>query len=129
VLIEGGVSWLPPLLWRFDKNYKALRQTTPWLARPPSEYVQEHVRLPTQPMEEPDNPEHLRQILRMFDADRMLMFSSDFPHWDGDTPDFVGRGIPPELRSRVMSETARELYGLPRSVAAVSTRELEPSRA
>jgi predicted TIM-barrel fold metal-dependent hydrolase len=129
VLIEGGVSWLPPLLWRFDKNYKALRQTTPWLTGPPSEYVQEHVLLTTQPMEEPDNPEHLRQILRMFDAGRMLMFSSDFPHWDGDTPDFVGRGIPPELRSRVMSETARELYGLPSSVADVSTSELEPSRA
>ncbi len=129
VLIEGGVSWLPPLLWRFDKNYKALRQTTPWLTRPPSEYVQEHVRLTTQPMEEPDNPEHLRQILRMFDAGRMLMFSSDFPHWDGDTPDFVGRWIPSELRSRVMSETARELYGLPSRVADVSTSELEPTRA
>ena len=125
VLIEGGVSWLPPLLWRFDKNYKSLRQTTPWLTRTPSEYVNEHVRLTTQPIEEPDDPEHLRQILGMFDADRMLMFSSDFPHWDGDTPDFAARGIPPELRSRVMSETARELYGLPSSVADLSTRELE----
>jgi predicted TIM-barrel fold metal-dependent hydrolase len=49
----------------------------------------------------------------MFDAGRMLVFSSDFPHWDGDTPDFAARSFPRELRSRVMSETARELYGLP----------------
>ena len=125
VLIEGGISWLPPLLWRFDKNYKALRQTTPWLTRLPSEYVQDHVRLTTQPMEEPDNPDHLQQVLGMFDAGRMLMFSSDFPHWDGDTPDFVGRGIPTELRARVMSETARGLYGLPSSVANVSESEVE----
>lgn len=128
VLIEGGVSWLPPLLRRFDKNYKALRQTTPWLTRPPSEYVRDHVLLTTQPMEEPDNPDHLKQILGMFDVGRMLMFSSDFPHWDGDTPDFAARGLPPDVRPRVMSETARELYGLPRSVAAESTGAVEVDR-
>jgi predicted TIM-barrel fold metal-dependent hydrolase len=113
VLIEGGVSWLPPLLWRFDKNWKALRQTTPWLDRPPSEIVREHILLTTQPVEEPENPRHLHQMLDLFDAAGMLMFSSDFPHWDGDTPDFAARWLPPSLRPRVMSETARELYCLP----------------
>jgi len=113
VLIEGGVSWLPPLLWRFDKNWKALRQTTPWLDRPPSQIVTEHVLLTTQPIEESNPPEHFHRMLEMFDAGRMLMFSSDFPHWDGDTPEFVARALPPALRPRVMSETARELYRLP----------------
>jgi predicted TIM-barrel fold metal-dependent hydrolase len=113
VLIEGGVFWVPPLLWRFDKNWKALRLTTPWLDRPPSEIVAEHVLLTTQPLEEPDRAEHFRQMLAMFDAGRMLMFSSDFPHWDGDTPDFAGRHFPPGLQERVLAETARELYKLP----------------
>jgi predicted TIM-barrel fold metal-dependent hydrolase len=113
VLIEGGVAWLPPVMWRFDKNYRALRQTAPWLTRLPSEYIQDHVLLTTQPIEEPANAGHLRQVLEMFDAGRMLMFSTDFPHWDGDTPDFAARAIPPALRERVMSETARELYQLP----------------
>ncbi|MBI2301630.1 MAG: amidohydrolase family protein [Armatimonadetes bacterium] len=48
----------------------------------------------------------------MFPAERMLMFSSDYPHWDGDTPDFAGRQLPDALRRRVMSETASELYRL-----------------
>lgn len=113
VLIEGGVSWLPPLLWRFDKNWKALRQTVPWLDRRPSEIVREHIRLTTQPIEEPEHPRHLGMMLEMFDAGRMLMFSSDFPHWDGDTPDFAGRAFPMELRDRVLSQNARELYRLP----------------
>ena len=43
----------------------------------------------------------------------MLMFSSDFPHWDGDTPDFAARNFPTDLRSQVMHETARTLYRLP----------------
>ena len=113
VLIEGGVSWLPPVLWRFDKNWKALRQTTPWLERPPSELVYEHVRLTTQPIEEPPRAEYLRAMLEMFPVERMLMFSSDFPHWDGDTPDFAARAMPSRVRGRVLSETARELYRLP----------------
>jgi uncharacterized protein len=113
VMIEGGVSWLPPLLWRLDKNWKALRVQAPWLTRLPSEVVREHVLLTTQPTEEPPQPEYFHQMLAMFDAAHMLMFSSDFPHWDGDTPDFAGRQLTAALRPRVMHETARELYRLP----------------
>jgi uncharacterized protein len=113
VLVEGGVSWLPPILWRFDKNWKALRMTAPWLTRPPSEFIHEHVLLTTQPIEEPDNPAHLEAMLGMFDAERMLMFSSDYPHWDGDTPDFAARFIPPAIRRQVMGENAARLYKLP----------------
>ena len=29
VCIEGGFGWVPHLMWRFDKNYKALRIQTP----------------------------------------------------------------------------------------------------
>jgi predicted TIM-barrel fold metal-dependent hydrolase len=113
VLIEGGVCWLPPLLWRLDKNWKALRQAAPWLDRLPSEIVFEHVYLTTQPIEEPDRLDHFQRMLEMFPAERMLMFSSDFPHWDGDTPDFTARKFPATMRSRVMHETARALYRLP----------------
>lgn len=113
VLVEGGVSWLPPILWRFDKNWKSLRMTVPWLDRPPSEIVADHILLTTQPIEEPANQKHLHQMLDMFPADKMLMFSSDFPHWDGDTPDFSMRTLPESLRSAVMWETASKLYKLP----------------
>ena len=128
VLLEGGVAWLPPVLWRFDKNWKALRATTPWVDRLPSEIATEHILLSTQPLEEPDNPKHWEAALSMFDAANMLMFSSDYPHWDGDTPDFAARNLPPALRAPVLGETARKLYRLParshadQAVAANGTR-------
>jgi predicted TIM-barrel fold metal-dependent hydrolase len=112
VLLEGGVSWLPGLMWRFDKNWKALRQLVPWLEQPPSELVAEHLLLTTQPLEEPERRQHLHQMLAMLDAERILMFSSDFPHWDGDEPDFAGSALPAEMRSRVLAGTACELYGI-----------------
>ena len=95
VFVEGGVAWLPAMMWRLDKNWKALRSTTPWLTRLPSEIIQEHIFLTTQPIEEPDDINHFRQMLNMFDAEKMLMFSSDYPHWDGDMPDIAMRQLGP----------------------------------
>lgn len=115
VLVEGGISWLPPILWRLDKNWKALRTTIPWLSELPSEIAARHIRLSTQPLEEPADRNHFHAILEMFPAEQMLMFSSDFPHWDGDAPDFAARQFPQHLRSRIMGETAAELYRLPRN--------------
>ena len=94
--------------------------TTPWIDRPPSEIVAEHVLLTTQPLEEPAEDAHFAAMLKMFDVGKMLMFSSDFPHWDGDTPDFAARAFPAALRGRVMGETARELYRLPAAPAATA---------
>jgi predicted TIM-barrel fold metal-dependent hydrolase len=113
VMVEGGLSWLPPLMWRLDKNWKALRLQHPWLVEKPSTYIQRHVRLTTQPIEEPEDPKHLKAILEMFDVEHMVMFSSDFPHWDGDTVDFAARPFSQDQRPHVLSETARELYKLP----------------
>lgn len=113
VFIEGGFGWLPHLMWRLDKNYKALRTQAPWLKRLPSEYILEHCYLTSQPVEEPDNPQHLLQILDMIDAGRTLMFSSDYPHWDFDSPTHSFPKLPKELHRRIFGETARELYNLP----------------
>ena len=63
VLIEGGFAWVPALCWRMDKHWERMREEVPHVKRPPSEYVREHVWFTTQPIEEPENPQHLADIM------------------------------------------------------------------
>ena len=113
VAIEGGIAWAPHLMWRMDKNYKGLRDLVPWLKRLPSEYIKEHICFTTQPIEEPDKPEHLNQILDMVDAEHEpSMFSSDYPHWDFDNPKMALEPIRKDLRQSILVDNAMELYGL-----------------
>jgi predicted TIM-barrel fold metal-dependent hydrolase len=49
----------------------------------------------------------------MIDGDELLLFSSDYPHWDADEPDSVGlRAFPDEWKQKVYWENARRLYRL-----------------
>lgn len=118
VLMEGGVAWLPGLLWRLETNYKALRMEVPWVKRLPSEYVRERVRFTTQPMDQPPEPGHLRPILEMIGGKEMFLFASDYPHWDFDEPTLTLRTLPKEWRDNVAFANARQLYGLPAAESA-----------
>ncbi len=110
-LLEGGFAWVPLLMWRLDRSWRALRDEVPWLTRPPSEYIRAHVRISTQPMEEPENPRYFDELLTQFGCDEMLMFATDYPHWDFDAPDLaLPRSLEPALARKIMAENARVLY-------------------
>ena len=111
VMIEGGVSWLPALMWRMDKNYKALRADAPWVRRLPSEYVRDHCYFTTQPIEEPARPEWLLQIFEMIDAPNTLLYASDYPHWDFDAVSVLNR-LPLADRRKIFQENAEKLFKL-----------------
>jgi predicted TIM-barrel fold metal-dependent hydrolase len=85
VLIEAGFARLPSLAWRMDRVWSRTKAENPALTRLPSEYIHDHIWLTTQPMEEPQAPEHLRDVLGWLGMDRLL-FATDYPHWDYDDP-------------------------------------------
>ena len=112
-LIEGGWTWLPSLMWRFDKQWKGLRREIPWVRRPPSEYIREHVRLTLQPLDAPPDPAQLLQVVEQLGSDKLLMFSTDYPHWHFDTPEeALPAGLPDGLQRKILSENARGFYRL-----------------
>lgn len=124
VFLEGGVSWVPHLMWRLDKDWKGLRSHHPLVKRLPSEYIVENARFSTQPVDEPPDPDDLLHIFRMIKAEQTVVFSSDYPHWDFDDPFHAFPRLEPDLAHRVLYENARELYNLPQK----PPREPEPAQ-
>jgi predicted TIM-barrel fold metal-dependent hydrolase len=113
VLVEGGFAWAPALGWRMDKHWERMRKETPHVTRPPSETIREHVWFTTQPIEEPDNPQHLADVCEWIGWDR-LMFSTDYPHWDFDHPQHAFKFAMTEpQKAMVFRDNAKALYALP----------------
>ena len=106
VLIESGVTWLPAFLWRLTKLWKGIRSEIPWVDQPPDDIVRAHVRLTAQPFDAPRDPATVARILDHIGSDDMLLFASDYPHWqfDGDA------ALPPGLPRKILVENALATY-------------------
>ena len=128
VFTEGGVSWFSHVMWRMDKDFRSLRSTVPWLKRLPSEYMLDHVRFTTQPLEEAETADQQLQMFSMVHAEKTLCFATDFPHWDFDAPDILPRKIPPDLRRRILYENAADLYNLRSLAETLATRSASEPR-
>jgi len=123
VFQEGGFTWLPALLWRLDRAFGLLRDDLPHLELTPSEYCRRQLWFTTQPIEEPERPADFLWTLQRLQMDDRLLFATDYPHWDFDSPDqSLPPGLAPGLKERIFWRNALDLYDrLPRP-----DREPEP---
>jgi predicted TIM-barrel fold metal-dependent hydrolase len=110
VLIESGVTWLPAFLWHIDKEWRGLRAEVPWLDRPPSEMVRDQVRLTVQPIDAPPDAAGLARVLEQIGSDRMLLFSTDYPHWHFEGDAALPFGFPAQLIEKLAVVNPRETY-------------------
>lgn len=108
--VEGGFAWVPSLMFTMDMNWASLRREVPWVKRPPSEYVKEHFWFGTQPMIHA-SPKHMMQLIDMIGTDR-LIYCSDYPHWDFDSPMTALNKLPKEVQQKILFDNAGELFGL-----------------
>jgi predicted TIM-barrel fold metal-dependent hydrolase len=109
VLIESGVSWLPPFIWRAIKSWRALRTEAPWMRRSPGELLREFVRLTLQPFDAPGAAE-VERTLAHIDSDDLVLFSTDYPHWQFDGPDPMPPGVPVELMRKICVDNPLATY-------------------
>lgn len=109
VLLESGVSWLPLTMWRTDKTWRGARSETPWVDRWPSEIIREHIRLTTQPFDASDATA-VAQTCDRLGSDDMLLFSTDYPHWQFDGDDVLPDGLPRTALYKILVENALATY-------------------
>jgi predicted TIM-barrel fold metal-dependent hydrolase len=112
-LIEGGFTWVPAFMWRFDKEWRNLRRLVPWVKQAPSEYMRQHVRLTVQPLDAPPTHGQMLQVIEQIGSDEMLLYASDYPHAHASDPGgALLPDLPEPLAERIRGGNARALYGL-----------------
>src|SRR3546814_2638561 len=107
VLIESGFTWLPSWTWRADKTWRGVRRETPWVDRTPSEIVAEHVRFTLQPTAEPPEPALFERVVDQMGSDRLLLFSTDYPHWHFDGDRALPQGLSGSLAAKIDRKSTR----------------------
>jgi len=129
-LKEHGTAWLPHLIWKLDEQYDLLRIESPWVRRWPSEYIHDHIRIGTQPLEESDDPQVYRRLISAVDGvEDMLVFTSDYPHTSSDSPTYVAGRLPAGWQRKVMCDNVCEHYGWEPPPAGAKRSRLEPAVA
>jgi predicted TIM-barrel fold metal-dependent hydrolase len=122
VAIESGLTWLSGYIWRADKTWKGVRAEVPWVTRPPSEFVRDHVRFTVQPIDAADEREAILRLMDHLRSDELFLFSTDYPHWQFDGDAALPPGISDELARKIFSENALATY--PRLMKADHTVEI-----
>jgi hypothetical protein len=110
VLIESGVTWVPGFLWRFSKFWRGLRSEIPWVDRTPAEVFRDHFRLTIQPLDAPDSADVIARAIDHLGSDEVLLFASDYPHWQFDGDEILPPGLSAELRRKIMIDNPRATY-------------------
>ena len=108
--LEGGVSWVPFIMHRLDKEYLSRRREVPFLEQPPSAYIKNFF-YATQPIEEPEPLSDLIKIFDLYGGETNTMFASDWPHYDFDHPNKILQ-VPfsDEVKRKIMSENALRFF-------------------
>ena len=110
VLMESGVSWLPAFLWRLTKYWKGLRSEIPWVSDPPASIVRDRVRLTIQPFDAPPGEGGVMRLMEHIGSDEMLLFSTDYPHWQFDGLAAMPAGIDAALAKKIMADNPLRTY-------------------
>lgn len=110
VLIESGVAWIVPYMWRSTKTWRGIRGEVPWMKRSTIAEIRDRVRLTLQPFDGPAGAERIERLIDHIGSEDVLLYSSDYPHWQFDGNDPMPRGIPAGLAGRIMRDNPLKTY-------------------
>ena len=68
------------------------------------------MRLTIQPFDAPASGETVGRLMDQLQSDEMLLFASDFPHWQFDNDDMLPVGIDASLRKKILIDNPLATY-------------------
>ena len=75
---------------------------TPWVDRAPLEIVRSNIRFSLQPIDAPPDPATLNRLFDHMQSDELLLFSTDYPHWQFDGDAALPEGMSSDLVRKIM---------------------------
>ncbi len=87
VFMESGVTYLPGLISRLNEEYLKRSEEAPLLEKKPGDYIADYY-YGTQPLEVSARPDLLELCFDMLGTENLL-YASDYPHWDFDSPSII----------------------------------------
>lgn len=109
--LECGCGWVPYWMDRMDEEYEKRESEAPLLKAKPSEYmIRGNWFYATEP-EESTLPYVLERV-----GEDVILFASDYPHWDGNFPYMVStmrgrKDISDKVKQKILCDNAKRLYG------------------
>ncbi|MBJ6988039.1 MULTISPECIES: amidohydrolase family protein [unclassified Devosia] len=103
VMLESGVTWVPSYLTDAENKWMALRREVPWVDKSPWDYARKHFRFTTQPFDAPNNGEIVNRVIDMLGSEDMLLFSTDYPHFQFNGDNALPTGLSDERIARLKS--------------------------
>ncbi|MGN8119607.1 hypothetical protein [Labrys sp. 22185] len=100
------------MMQRLDHEFVMRQSDAPLLKKMPSDYMREMF-YTSQPIKITDMS-LLEGTFRAINAETQLLYSSDWPHWDFDTPTRIA-GIPflnETAKRNILGETAKRIFDL-----------------
>jgi predicted TIM-barrel fold metal-dependent hydrolase len=74
------------------------------------EIVRSNIRFSLQPIDAPPDPETLNRVFDHMQSDELLLFSTDYPHWQFDGDAALPMGISSDLVRKIMIDNPLATY-------------------
>jgi predicted TIM-barrel fold metal-dependent hydrolase len=113
IWVESGLAWVPWLMQRLDDQYLLRQSEAPLLKKMPSDYLRENCWYSSQPMER-SHPKALALTLEMINAESQLLYASDWPHFDFDTPSTIWDipSLGEQAKRNILGLNASKIFGI-----------------
>src|SRR5258705_10924831 len=120
-MLGSGSTWLPSYRGRLQKCWRGVPREPPWVDRAPVEIVRTNIRFSLQQIDAPPVPATLNRLFDHMQSDELLLFSTDYPHWQFDDDAVLPEGMSSDLVRKIMIDNPHATYSRLKSAVTQET--------